>query len=181
VPQFSPEAFDPADVVNKLRQSEVDQNRLRRYIFNRSVESGELEDSIQDLYENLDAGDDESDYDVFRSNVTYEDFPGRIPYRGYEIDPDYEDLAPFHLAGQNPKVRQFLESNEAFDLSNPRGTQEALYQAWRRGDISNRDLEILNTAGYSEILSRGGYDPESVDTVSELVRVSLEMTPLMKS
>lgn len=170
MPSFSPESFDPADVVNKLRQAEVPSDRLRRYIFNRSSETGELEDQITELYDNLDLDEDESDYDVFRQNVTHEDFPGRIPYRGYDIDPDYEDLSSFHLAGQNPKIRSFLQSNQPFELSNPAGTQEAIYQAWRRGDISNRDLETLTTAGYSEVLSRGGYDPESVETVSELVR-----------
>lgn len=170
MPPFSPESFDPADVVNKIRGAEVPSDRLRRYIFNRSLDTGELEDQISELYENLDLDEDESDYDVFRQNVTYEDFPGRIPYRGYDIDPDYEDLSSFHLAGQNPKIRSFLESNQPFELSSPAGTQEAIYQAWRRGDINNRDLAALNTAGYSEILSRGGYDPESVETVSELVR-----------
>lgn len=170
MPPFSPEAFDPADVVNKLRGADVDVDRMRRVLFNRALQSGDLEESIEDLYQSFDFDEDESDYDVFRQNVTSEDFPGRIPYRGFEIDPDYEDLGAFHLAGQNPKVRQFLESGQNFELSNPQGTQEAIYQAYRRGDINDNDLRLLRTAGYSDLLSRGSYDPESVDVAAELVR-----------
>lgn len=169
---------NPREVVQKLQQSEVDSDRLRNYIYRSALESGELDDELQRLHESGVYGSDPYIEEEFGPPSTQElrgmadisDFAGEIPYQGYQIDPDYEDYSPFRLATENPKIAEYLR-NQPFQLDVPiEQGRQALYDAFRRGDITTNELESLNRAGRSDFLQQEDFDTASSDIVGDMIR-----------
>lgn len=168
---------NPEEVTRKLRDSSVDPDQVREYIFRTSRDAGDLDRTLVELFERGDLGDPDDDYGLeivegpeLRELATVEDFPDRVPFRGYSFDPDYEDYSAFRLAAENPKISEYLREQN-FSLGQPiEEARQALYDAYRSGRTDLQDLNILNTAGQSQFLSDEGYDRESTEAVGDILR-----------
>lgn len=159
---------DPQGTLRKLRASDVDQNRLRDYIFRTSLSEGELDDALQQRY----GGYSEDELGGYEPSelADVSDFPNEIPYRGYQIDPDYEFYGPIRFAAENPKVASSLAAGNFTLGTSIEEARQGLYDALRRGDITQRDLEYLNDLGRSDLLNTEEWDEDAQRTVGDLIR-----------
>lgn len=168
---------NPEEISRKLREARVSPRQVRDYIFRSSRDAGDLDNALIDLWESGALGDPDEDYGYesidgpeLRGLASVEDFPNRVPFQGYSIDPDYEDYSAFRLAAENPKAAQYLE-NQDFSLDQPvQQARQDLYDAYRSRRINSNDLTRLNTAGESEFLSEQDYDRPSTEIVSDIIR-----------
>jgi hypothetical protein len=139
--------------VEQERQSpnRYDQTRGRRYIFNEALNAGDL-DRI--LYETQDLNSDFSDYDPelfdegspeLRRNADITEFGNEIPFRGQNVDPDYNEFDLANIAAAQP--------NQALDFLNSRivspETAQSVYEGFSRA--SNDERNAIRLA-----LQRGG-------------------------
>lgn len=168
---------NPEEVSRKLQGSRVSPREVRDYIFRSSLGEGELDNALIDLWESGALGDPDDDYGYeivegpeLRALTSVEDFPDRVPFRGYSIDPDYEDYSAFRLAAENPKISQYLSERD-FELGQSvEQARQNLYDAYRERRVNSNDLVRLNTAGQSEFLSEQDYDQPSTEVVSDIIR-----------
>lgn len=167
----------------------------RDYLFERALETGELDEDViramEDRYSNADdlVVDDRPEFDLSearfnRNLLDVSDYGGRIPYRGLDIDPDYEDYRAYNFLNANPKYRAFLEQ-QILELPDRLTAQQEVLNALRTGAIDSEDLNLLRMAGNSEILETV---PESNDNFAyeiadELNRAatSNEQTPSFRN
>lgn len=167
----------------------------RDYLFERALETGELDEDViramEDRYSNADdlVVDDRPEFDLSearfnRNLLDVSDYGGRIPYRGLDIDPDYEDYRAYNFLNANPKYRAFLEQ-QIFELPDRSAAQEEVLNALRTGALDSRDLSLLRTAGYSEILENvpENSDNFAYEIADELNRAatSNEQTPSFRN
>lgn len=118
-------------------------------------------------------GDDPIDPDdlseaELRQYATPEEFGAEIPFRGFDIDPDFEDYTGYRLAGQNPEVLELMRQQRApLDSNVKRAAQNRLFEDIRGGRVSRRDLEaIANLAGSSDLLSERAGDDAAYEAAS---------------
>lgn len=115
-----------------------DQTRARRYIFNEALNAGDLDRA---LYENQQLYPLEDDFDFYegsdelRSNADIEDFRDAIPFRGQNIDPDYNEVELANIAAAQPQqARNFLNSR----IVSPETTQ-SIYEGFSRASADERN------------------------------------------
>jgi hypothetical protein len=153
---------NPEEIARKLRESSVDTDEMRQYLFERARDTGLLDDQLEDDARNNSYWDDDDTYEPdiqdLRDAASISDYRDEIPYsRNIEIDPDYESYNVFRLAGENPKIQQAVEAGESPALGNVDTNREALYQALQSGRLSTEDLSLLNDAGRSRVLDNSDY------------------------
>ena len=167
---------NPGEVARKLRESSVDTDEMREYLFQRARDAGLLDERLEDEARNNASWDDdddtyEPDIEDLRNSADISDYGDDIPFsRNVEIDPDYETYNAFRLAGENPKVRQAIESGESFALGDLDTNREALYQAFQSGRLSPEDLAVLRDAGRSRALDDSGYGLRERDAVNNIIQ-----------
>lgn len=161
----------------------------REYLFQRALETGELDEDVIRELENRwepDPGDvfdedttapefDLGDARYNRDILSVDDYGGDIPYRGLEIDPDYEDYRVYNFLNANPKYRNFLEE-QILALPNRAEAEARVFDAIRAGEIDQQALNELRRTGYSQILentleSRGDF---AYDVADELNRAATD-------
>lgn len=121
-----------------------DQTRARRYIFNEALNAGDLDRALYENQQwsdyNFDEGSDE-----LRSTADIEDFRNAIPFRGQDIDPDYNEFELANIAAAQPQ--------QALDFLNSRivspETAQSVYEGFSRA--SNDERNAIRLA-----LQRGG-------------------------
>jgi len=121
-----------------------DQTRARRYIFNEALNAGDLDRALYENQQwsdyNFDEGSDE-----LRSSADIEDFRNAIPFRGQDIDPDYNEFELANIAAAQPQ--------QALDFLNSRivspETAQSVYEGFSRA--SNDERNAIRLA-----LQRGG-------------------------
>jgi len=159
---------DPRGVVRKLETSPVEADDVRRFLFERALDAGLLDDQLEEDY----------DGNPDRDSASVYDFPDEIPYSStLELDPDYENYNAFRFAAENPKVRQAIESGQTLLPADPdqrqetiRNARQALYDGVRTGRISLGDVETLEGIGDSRFLEGTGWSNESMDAVNDILR-----------
>jgi len=126
--------------VEQERQSpnRYDQTRARRYIFNEALNAGDLDRA---LYENQQLYPLEDDFDFYegsdelRSNADVEDFRDAIPFRGQDIDPDFNEFELANIAAaQQQQALDFLNSR----IVSPETTQ-SIYEGFSRASADERN------------------------------------------
>lgn len=126
--------------VEQERQSpnRYDQTRARRYIFNEALNAGDLDRA---LYENQQLYPLEDDFDFYegsdelRSNADIEDFRDAIPFRGQDIDPDFNEFELANIAAaQQQQALDFLNSR----IVSPETTQ-SIYEGFSRASADERN------------------------------------------
>jgi hypothetical protein len=150
---------------------------MRDYIFRAARDAGDLDRTLENMYEQGDINPywDEDFEGVLpgselRGSVDVSDFPGAIPYQGVEVNPDYEQYNAFRLATENLKISQYLQ-NQPFQLDAPiEQSRQALYDAYRRGQLSAEDLTVLNEAGRSDLMASEGLNDTVSSIIGEVIR-----------
>jgi hypothetical protein len=134
-------------------------DRARRSLFNRAVNEGLLADDIEEIADDL--GEDPSDIDI-RDYRTVYDYPNYIPYSyssSIDIDPDLENYTGYRLAGQDPKVRQFLSDPANRSSSTSPELLDQVFQDIAEGRVNPNDLNDLRSSFESEILTDAAPTP----------------------
>jgi hypothetical protein len=156
VPEYySPERVrKAAEAVREETQRTSDFSRsARRSLFNLAVNEGLLVDDIEEIADDL--GEDPSDIDI-RDYRTVYDYPNYIPYSSsIDIDPDLENYTGYRLAGQDPKVRQFLSDPANQSSSTSPELLDQVFQDIAEGRVNPNDLNDLRSSFESEILTDG--------------------------
>lgn len=171
------------------QQNVFSEDDAREFLFQRALESGDLdEDVIRELQNRWEQepGDvfdedttppefDLSDARYNRDILDVSDYGGEIPYRGLEIDPDYEDYRVYNFLNENPKYRAFLEQ-QILQLPNRSAAEERVLSAIQSGEIDPQELNELRRIGYSQVLentpeSRGDF---AFDVADEINRAALD-------
>jgi len=176
-------------------QNIYSEDDARNYLFERALETGELDEDViramEDRYSNdYDlVVDDRPEFDLSearfnRNLLDVSDYGGRIPYRGLDIDTDYEDYRAYNFLNADPKYRAFLEQ-QILELPDRSAAQEEVLNALRTGAIDSEDLNSLRTTGYSEILENvpENSDNFAYELADELNRAatSNEQTPSFRN
>ena len=166
---------NPEEIARKLRESSVDTDEMREYLFEQARDTGLLDDQLEDDARNNSYWDDDDTYEPdiqdLRDAASISDYLNEIPYsRNIEIDPDYESYNAFRFAGENPKIQQAVEAGESLVLGNVDANREALYQALRSGRLSTEDLSLLNDAGRSNVLDNSDYGSREISAVDDVIR-----------
>ncbi len=166
---------NPEEIARKLRESSVDTDEMREYLFERARDTGLLDDQLEDDARNNSYWDDDDTYEPdiqeLRDAASISDYRDEIPYsRNIEIDPDYETYDAFRFAGENPKIQQAIEAGESPVLGSLDANREAVYQALRSGRLSSEDLSTLSNAGRSRLLDDSGYGSREIDAVNEVLQ-----------
>ena len=166
---------NPEEIARKLRESSVDTDEMREYLFERARDTGLLDDQLEDDARNNYYWDDDDTYEPdiqdLRDAASISDYRDEIPYsRNIEIDPDYESYNVFRLAGENPKIQQAVEAGESPALGNVDTNREALYQALQSGRLSTEDLSLLNDAGRSRVLDSSDYGSREIGAVNDVIQ-----------
>jgi hypothetical protein len=129
----------------------------RRSLFNRAVNEGLLADDIEEIADDL--GEDPSDIDI-RDYRTVYDYPNYIPYSSsIDIDPDEEIYTSYRLAGQDPKVRQYLSDPANRSSSTSPELLDQVFQDIAEGRVNPNDLTDLRSSFESEILTDAAPTP----------------------
>jgi len=156
VPEYySPEQVRKAAeaVREETRRTSDFSRNARRSLFNRAVDEGLLADDIEEIADEL--GEDPSDIN-FRDYRTVDDYPNYIPYSyssSIEIDPDLENYTGYRLAGQDPKVRQYLSDPVNRSSSASPELLDQVFQDIAEGRVNPNDLNDLRSSFASEILN----------------------------
>jgi hypothetical protein len=149
------------------RDYNVDQRQLRQQLFESALEGGYLDRELEDMFPEWDAEDS-------RSTVTAADFPDYLPYEGFDIDPDLENLNAFRFAAENPKAREFVSQNSSLSSLLPGGSrddaQTAYLQAVQSGALSPAERETLRYAGDSRFLQNDSYSGAATDALNQLLQ-----------
>ena len=166
---------NPEEIARKLRESSVDTDEMRQYLFERARDTGLLDEGLEDDARNNAYWDDDDTYEPdiqdLRDAASVSDYRDEIPYsRNIEIDPDYESYNVFRFAGENPKVQRAIESGESPALGDVDTNREALYQALQSGRLSSEDLSLLNDAGRSRVLDNSDYGVRERDAVNDIIQ-----------
>ena len=169
---------NPEEIARKLRESSVDTDEMREYLFERARDTGLLDEDLEDtarapvtpfLWDDDDTY--EPDIQELRDAARVSDYQNDIPYsRDIGIDPDYESYNAFRFAGENPKIQQAVEAGESLVLGNVDANREALYQALRSGRLSTEDLSLLNDAGRSNVLDNSDYGSREIRAVNDVIQ-----------
>jgi hypothetical protein len=146
---------------------DVNQRQLRRQIFEAALEAGDLDRDLGDMFP-------DEDPEESRYNVSAEDFPDYIPYEGFDIDPDLENLNAFRFAAENPKAREFVSQNSDLSSLLPGGSrddaQAAYLRAVQSGALSPAERETLRYAGDSRFLQGESYSGTATDALNQLLQ-----------
>jgi hypothetical protein len=166
---------NPGEIARKLRESSVDTDEMRQYLFERARDTGLLDEGLEDDALNNASWDVDDTYEPdiedLRNSADISNYRDDIPFsRNVEIDPDYETYNAFRLAGENPKIRQAIESGESLVLGDLDTNREALYQALQSGRLSSEDLAVLRDAGRSRVLDGSGYGSRERDAVNDILQ-----------
>jgi hypothetical protein len=149
---YSPELVRKAAEAVRNEQQRVGdfQDPARRALFNNAVDQGLFYDAIDDIAN--EEGLDPSDVDI-RNYRDESDFPDYIPYSSnVEVDPDFEDYTGYRLAGQNPKVREFLrDSSNLPDDTSPEFLDQ-VYEDVNAGRVNPNDLRDIYSSFQSRVL-----------------------------
>ena len=167
---YSPELVRKAAEAVRNEQQRVGdfQDPARRALFNNAVDQGLFYDAIDDIAN--EEGLDPSDVDI-RNYRDESDFPDYIPYSSnVEVDPDFEDYTGYRLAGQNPKVREFLrDSSNIPDDTSPE-VLDQVYQDVREGRVNPNDLRDLYSSFHSRVLDDADPTPEQWEAANFVER-----------
>ena len=156
-------------------------DRARAAMLRESLEEGDIWGELERIAEqeqdyNYDdeprAGEDFSTEEL-RQYATPEYFRDDIPFRGQDVDPDYEDYTGYRLATQNPKVLEMLQQQqrEPKDVGELESLQNRIYEDIRAGRVDRRDLQQLTTlAQGSRLLEDAAADPDIYDIATFIER-----------
>lgn len=156
------------ELARKLQSTyNVDQDTLRQFLFESALSEGELEDALSQIYP------DEDPDDAARM-ASVADFPDYIPFEGFDIDPDQEQLNAYRLAAESPKARAFVEQNNDLGDLLPGGSvgaaRDAYLQAINSGALTPEQRETLRYAGESRFLSDANYNADSGEALNNLLQ-----------
>lgn len=154
VPEYySPEQVRKAAeaVREETRRTTGFSGSARRSLFNRAVNEDLLGDVIEEIADDL--GEDPADIDIRDYRSAY-DFPDYIPYdSSLAVDPDRETYTGYRLAGQDPKVRQFLSDPANQSSSTSPELLDQVFRDIAEGRVNPNDLQDLRDSFESEILT----------------------------
>jgi hypothetical protein len=157
---YSPELVRKAAEAIREEQQRVGdfEGPARRALFNNAADQGLFYDVIDEIAD--EEGLDPSDVDI-RSYRDASDFPDYIPYSSnVDVDPDFEDYTGYRLAGQNPKVREFLrDSSNIPDDTSPE-VLDQVYEDVNAGRVNPNDLRDVYTSFQSRVLDDADPTPE---------------------
>jgi hypothetical protein len=167
---YSPELVRKAAEAVRNEQQRVGdfQDPARRALFNNAVDQGLFYDAIDDIAN--EEGLDPSDVDI-RNYRDESDFPDYIPYSSnVEVDPDLEDYTGYRLAGQNPKVREFLrDSSNIPDDTSPE-VLDQVYEDVNAGRVNPNDLRDIYSSFQSRVLDDADPTPEQWEAANFVER-----------
>jgi hypothetical protein len=167
---YSPELVRKAAEAIREEQQRVGdfEGPARRALFRNAVDEGLLSDVVDEIAEEQDL--DPSDVDI-RSYRDASDFPDYIPYSSrIEVDPDFEDYTGYRLAGQNPKVREFLrDSSNIPDDTSPEFLDQ-VYEDVNAGRVNPNDLRDIYTSFQSRVLDDSDPTPEQWEAANFVER-----------
>jgi hypothetical protein len=157
---YSPELVRKAAEAVRNEQQRVGdfEGPARRALFNNAVDRDLFDsDVIDDIAD--EQGLDPSDVDI-RSYRDASDFPDYIPYSNrIEVDPDLEDYTGYRLAGQNPKVREFLRDPSNIPDDTSPEFLDQVYEDVNAGRVNPNDLRDIYSSFQSRVLDDA--DPTS--------------------
>jgi hypothetical protein len=126
-------------------------DRARRSLFNRAADAGLLDDALDEFAEEW----NENPLDMnIRDYQSADDYPNYIPYSSsIDIDPDEEIYTSYRLAGQDPKVRQYLSDPANRSSSTSPELLDQVFRDIAEGRVNPNDLNDLRSSFESEILT----------------------------
>lgn len=146
----------------------VNSDQLREFLFQNALDEGDLDSDLEDIYPEA------QDVDEARSLASSSDFPDYIPFEGFDIDPDYEELNAFRLAAENPKVREFLSRNNDLSTLIPGETlddaRDAYLQSVNSGSLTPQQRSVLERAGSSRFLHDEGYSSAVGEALNNILQ-----------
>lgn len=182
-----PEKYSVDDLNRAMRQfrsynqqNTFSEDDAREFLFQRALESGDLDEDVVTALQNTinyeyDDSDDIPEYDLSdapsnRSILDVSDYGGELPYRGLNIDPDYEDYRVYNFLNTDPKARTFLEQ-QILQLPNRSEAEARVLNAIQSGEIDADELNELRRIGYSQVLentpeNRGDFAFDVADEIN---------------
>jgi hypothetical protein len=168
---YSPELVRKAAEAIREEQQRVGdfEGPARRALFNNAVDRDLFDsDVIDDIAD--EQGLDPSDVDI-RSYRDASDFPDYIPYSNrIEVDPDFEDYTGYRLAGQNPKVREFLRDPSNIPDDTSPEFLDQVYEDVNAGRVNPNDLRDVYTSFQSRVLDDADPTPEQWEAANFVER-----------
>jgi len=157
------------ELADKLRgEYNVNSDQLREFLFQNALNEGDLDSDLENIYPEA------QDVDDARSLASSSDFPDYIPFEGFDIDPDNEELNAFRLAAENPKVREFLSRNNDLSTLLPGETiqdpRDAYLQSVNSGSLTPQQRSVLERAGFSRFLQDENYSSEAGEALNNILQ-----------
>jgi len=132
-------------------------DRARQSLFNRAADAGLLDDALDELAEEW--NEDPLNMNI-RDYQSADDYPYHIPYSSsLDINPDEENYTSYRLAGQDPKVRQFLSDPANRSSSTSPELLDQVFRDIAEGRVNPNDLNDLRSSFESEILTDAAPTP----------------------